>query len=431
MPQSLAPPPAISGSQRVVAPSVERVTATLRFDVATGEAEGTARVDFCGGTVDGRPALDLRQEIDRIRLDGQAIEPDDFARQDLGAGLEAGMRVLDVEIEAGTPHSLELTYRLDTPDCGGAEPIGWLSDGLRFDFWMSDLHPGRYLEMWVPAPLVHDRFALHLDVCIEGTDRPHALIANTAGIDAEQGGRAWSLVYPAAFTALSPMLVLAPADTMELRRRAVSLPGRSRSLGLLTARHTDTDADLGACEADICSWLVYLAARYEPWVHGDNFSAVVWGPGRGMEYDGATTASVDALEHEVFHSWFGRGVKPARASDGWIDEAFTTWSTASRRSELPRFAVAELGLDADPVELYPAHPWSRHTAVEAYTKGAELFAGIAHQLGGADRLRAAMADWYRNNAGKLVTTDGLGTHLKLWSGMDLGQLWARYVHGRE
>lgn len=183
-------------------------------------------------------------------------------------------------------------------------------------------------------------------------------------------------------------------------------------------------------EADVRAWLTYLATRYEPWVHGDTFSAVVWNPQRGMEYDGATTASVGALEHEVFHSWFGRGVKPARASDGWIDEAFTTWSTASRRSEIPRFGSLELGLDDEPVELYPPHPWSRHTPVASYSDGARLFAGLAYRLGGADRLRSCIADWYRSNAGRLVTTDGLGAHMKAWSGVDIGPWWARYVHGR-
>jgi hypothetical protein len=306
-----------------------------------------------------------------------------------------------------------------------------MPDGLSFDFWMSDLRPGRYLEMWVPAPLVHDRFALRVDLSVEGTDRPHTVIANTAGLDAGAGRRAWTVVYPAHFTALSPMLVMAPSDTLEVRKSAVSLPGRSRSLGLVTARQAETDIDLGSCEADLRSWLVYLATRYEPWVHGDTFWAVVTSTSRGMEYDGGTTSSVAALEHEVFHSWFGRGVKPARASDGWIDEAFTTWSTSSRRSEVPRFAAEELALDEDPVVLYPPHPWSRHTPSESYAQGARLFAGLAHLLGGADRLRAAMADWYRANAGGLVTTDGLGAHLKLWSGVDIGPWWARYVHGRD
>jgi hypothetical protein len=414
-----------------VAPSVERVRASLRFDVAAAEAEGRATVDFRGGSVDGRPALDLRQDVQWVRLDGRDLSPDDFAPTDLGAGAAARMRVLDVEVEAASRHRLEVGYRLDTPDCEGAEPIGWVADGVRFDLWMSDLRPGRYLEMWVPAPLVHDRFALHLDLTVEGTDRAHTVIANTAGIDSEPGRRTWSLVYPAHFTALSPMLVLAPSETLEVRRSAVNLPGRSRSLGLLTARHTDADADLGGCEADLRSWLTYLATRYEPWVHGDTFWAVITASSRGMEYDGGTTASVGALEHEVFHSWFGRGVKPARASDGWIDEAFTTWSTSSRRSEVPRFAAEELTLDEEPVVLYPPHPWSRHTPVESYSQGARLFAGLAHLFGGADRLRAAMADWYRAHAGALVTTDGLAAHLKLWSGVDIGPWWARYVHGRD
>ena len=415
----------------MVAPGVERVKASLRFDVATRQAEGVATVEFRGGLVDGYPALDLRQPVDWVRLDGHALSPDDFSRQDLGAGTDAGMRVLDVEVEAGSPHRLEVGYRIGTPDCEGAVPIDWQPDGIGFDLWMSDLHPGRYLEMWVPAPLIHDRFALHLQVAIEGADRAHTVIANTAGIDAAPGGRGWTLLYPAHFTALSPLLVIAPSDTLEVRRSSINLPGRQRSMGVVTARHTNTDADLAGCEADVRSWLLHLGSRYEPWAHGDTFWAVIWGPGRGMEYDGATTASVDALEHEVFHSWFGRGVKPARASDGWIDEAYTTWSTASRRSELPRFASMEFSRDEPPVELYPSHPWSRHTPTASYREGARLFAGLADMLGGPGRLRSAMADWYRANAGGLITTDGLAAHLRLWSGMDIGPWWARFVHGRD
>ena len=431
MPQSLAPPPARVGNRTVVAPSVERIRASLTFDVASSEASGHAVVHLSGGSVAGRPALDLRQEVESVRLDGRELGPDAFAPTDLGAGTDARMRVLDVEIEPGQRHELELRYRLDTPDCKDAQPIGWLGDGVSFDLWMSDLHPGRYLEMWIPAPLVHDRFALHVDVAIVGTDRPHTLIANTAGVDRGSEPGTWSLLYPAHFTALSPLLVVAPSDTFEIRRSAVQISGQSRSLGLVTAARAESGADLGACEADLQSWLTYLAARYQPWVHGDTFWAVITAPGRGMEYDGATTSSVGALEHEVFHSWFGRGVKPARASDGWIDEAFTTWSTSSRRSELPRFASEELSLDLDPVELYPSHPWSRRTPIESYAAGSRLFAGIAHLLGGPEKLRAAMADWYRANAGGLVTTDGLAAHLKSWSGVDIGPWWARYVHGRD
>jgi hypothetical protein len=378
----------------------------------------------------GHPALDLRQEPLAVRLDGRRLTDGDFSRVDLGGGEGAGMRVVDVAFDAGTRHRLEVDYGLDLPDTGAAEPVGWEPDGVRFDFWMSDLYPGRYLEMWIPAPLCHDRFALAVDLEITGTARPHT-IATNAGAGAQADGlNRWQIRYPASFTSLSPMLVLAPTDAVEDRTVMIDLPGRATPLALRTLRHLDVDADLAPCEADTAAWLIYLAARYGPWAHGDHFTAFVWGPGRGMEYDGATTASVGALEHEVFHSWFGRGVKPATANDGWIDEAWTSWATASRRREGPRFLSEELPLDLDPVTLYPASPWSRHTPVESYSDGARLWGGIAYLLGGPDRLRTAMAAWYRANAGGLVTTDGLFAHLCRWADVDLAPWWDRYVHGR-
>ncbi len=430
MPRNLAPPPTIVAGRRIVAPDVERVDVNLQFDVTDETATGEATVYFDAGELTGHPVLDLRQPIDWLRLDGDDLDPDTFAPMDLGGGPGAEIRVLDLPLEGGTSHELQLGYRLETPQAEGAQPIGWNRGGVRFDLWMSDLQPGRYLEMWAPAPLIHDQFALNLRITLSGHDRPHTVVANTAGVDAAPSAGRWELCYPAHFTALSPMLVLVPSDEVELRRSSVDLPGRERSLGLLCAKHTEVDADLAACEADIRSWLAYTAARYGPWVHGDTFWAFVWGPGRGMEYDGATTASVPALEHEVFHSWFGRGVKPARAADGWIDEAWTSWATTSRRLEQPRFHSEELPLDAPPVELYPQHPWARHTPQAAYTEGARLFAGLAFLFGGPERLRTAMAEWYRANAGRSATTDGLAAHLSAWSGIDISPWWARFVHGR-
>jgi hypothetical protein len=180
----------------------------------------------------------------------------------------------------------------------------------------------------------------------------------------------------------------------------------------------------------VAGWLAYLHTRFGPWAHGETMTTFVWEPGRGMEYDGGTTAAVGALEHEVFHSWFGRGVKPARASDGWIDEAWTTWNTASRRAEGPRFGAEELSLDEEPVLLCPPHPWSRHTPRQSYASGSRLFAGMAAILGGPDRLRHAMAGFYAAHRGGLVTTDDLQGHLQGHTDVDLAPWWDRYVHGR-
>jgi hypothetical protein len=421
------PPPVRLGDDTVVCPDVIGVAATITFDVGAREAVAEVTAEFVVEGDGGCPALDLRQALERLSLDGSPLPAEAFAHRDLGAGDGAAMRVLDQALAGGSRHRLDLGYRLGLPDAEGAQPIGWQDAGVRFDFWMSDLHPGRYLEMWLPANLCHDRFALSVEVEVVGGVH-HGVVTN--GTETALGARRWRIEYPAHFTALSPMLVLAPSTELEVRRTAVALAGRTRPLEVVTAKHSEVVADLAACEADVTGWLAGNAARYGPWVHGDRFTGVVWGPERGMEYDGATTASVAALEHEVFHSWFGRGVKPARASDGWIDEAWTSWATSTRRSEEGRFAQVALDLDQPPVVLCPPHPWSRFTPVESYTEGARLFAGVAHLIGGPARLRSAMASWYRASAGGLVTTEGLEAHLTDWSGIDLDPWFARYVHGR-
>jgi len=420
------PPPVRLGERLVFAVDIERIDARFRLDAGQRTAFAEAAVEFSIEGEDGCPAFDLRQEVETFRLDGHQLPGEAFSPCDLGGGEGAEMRVIDRRLTAGNRHRLELSYPLATPRAADAQPIDW-TDGAHFDFWMSDLHPGRYLEMWLPAGLCHDRFRLQLEVEVVGGAGPHTLVSN--GFEVPLGPDHWRIEYPAEFTPLSPLLVVAPEQELAARSRPVTVAGRAEPLTLLTAAHVDAGADLAGCEADVAAWLAYNAERYGPWVHGDRYTAFVWAAGRGMEYDGATTASVRALEHEVFHSWFGRGIKPALASDGWIDEAWTSWATSTRRSEEGRFAEAELGLDEPPVTLYPAEAWSRRTPVEAYRDGSRLFAGLAFLTGGADRLRQAMADWYRAKAGGFVTTDGLERHLTRAAAVDVGPWFRRYVHG--
>jgi hypothetical protein len=40
-----------------------------------------------------------------------------------------------------------------------------------------------------------------------------------------------------------------------------------------------------------------------------------------MEYDGGTTTASGNLKHETYHTWWGRGLKPASQNDAWWDEA--------------------------------------------------------------------------------------------------------------
>jgi hypothetical protein len=406
---------------------IEQLVASVRFDVASRVADVSARLELRLDGPSGCPVFDLRQPIGTASLDGAALPPYALGHHDMGAGEDARMRVVDVTCSDGARHLLELSYGLGTPEATGAPAIGWSAGGVSWDLLMSDLEPGRYLEMWFPANLCHDTLRIELDVEVTGTDRPHVLLANGA-IEEHRKGAHWSVRYPRHYTSLSPLLVLVPADEVEVRR-AQAVAGGSQ-LGLTVAALAGPGTDLDAVVADTSAWLAYFAARYGRFP-ADEYLAVLWGEARGMEYDGATTTSVPALEHEVFHSWFGRGVKPACASDGWIDEAMASWATASRRAPAGRFQAEALGLDEPATVLYPAHPWSRHTPREAYTAGSRLLSGVAYLAGGAAQLRSALAAWYGAHGGGAASTQDLARHLGEWCGRDLSPWWDRYVHGAD
>jgi hypothetical protein len=98
-----------------VAPDVRTIEARLRFDLAGRVAEGVARVQLDAGNEDGRIALDLRQQVKRVLLDGRDLGVHSFAPADLGGGRGGEIRVLDVELEAASQHLLEVHYELATP----------------------------------------------------------------------------------------------------------------------------------------------------------------------------------------------------------------------------------------------------------------------------------------------------------------------------
>jgi hypothetical protein len=418
-----APPPVRAGNHLVAPADFTSLTGSVRFDVAAEVAEVTAAVEFSLLAHAGWPAFDLRQDVAAASFDGARLAPDALAHWDLGAGYGARMRAVEVRCDAGSRHHLELRYELGTPQAEGALGVDWVAEGVRWDLWMSDLEPGRYLEMWFPANLCHDRMSVQLVVEVVGAERPHVLLTNGT-VDERCAGRHWLVRYPGSFTSLSPMLVLSPADELGLRNATVSAGGRQVTVTVGGQREV---TDLDAAAADASAWLSYFSARYGRWAHGGRFLAMLWGAPRGMEYDAAATASPPALEHEVFHSWFGRGVKPARASDGWMDEAMATWATARAGG---RYGEEELGLDEEPALLCPPHPWSRHTPREAYSAGSRLLAGLAHLAGGAGALRSALAEWHGSYAGKLASTEDLARHMTSWCGRDLAPWWDRYVYGQ-
>jgi aminopeptidase N len=129
-----------------------------------------------------------------------------------------------------------------------------------------------------------------------------------------------------------------------------------------------------------------------------------------MEYDGATTTELAALKHEVFHSWFAGGLKPASQNDAWLDEGWTVYNTAEGISQIRPFDMSK-----PPIILSSSNPFNRithnsSTSPDAYKDGFRFFAGLASELG-LKELVSYMNKFYEKYKGLPVTTKQLQCHL--------------------
>ncbi|MBL7009270.1 MAG: hypothetical protein ISR76_09750 [Planctomycetes bacterium] len=419
----LAPPPLEVDGLIGVPIDILRLTGTMIFDGTTRTATATAEMIFEMTGDGGMPLFDLRQEVQRAVLDGVEIDAGSLAAHEIGP-LAGTMRILEQELAAGQEHRLLLEYELDTPMSPGAKAIGWGAEGLTWDTWFSDLSPGRYLELWMPANLIYDRFAFDLRLELRGLESDHELVTN-AEVE-ELGRHHWQLRFPPTTTAFSPMVVIVPSADVERSTSTVKVGGRSILIDL--CQRLDAKGDRKKVHAQVERDLKEFSKSTGEWPHADRFSIYVWRGGRSMEYDGATTTSLGALRHEFFHSWWGRGVKPASQNDGWFDEA---WDVYAADGEGP--SPSRVRKPSAPVTLCSDDPYNRVTAGASYGAGSAFFARVAAEIGDK-KLRQLMAEFFVAHAHRPVTTATLEQHLVVGSGRkgdEVRQLFHRYVYGKD
>jgi hypothetical protein len=420
-----APAPLIIDGLDAVPIDILDLDASIEFDVASASAQAEVTLTFQLGPVSGRPILDLRQSHDSLLLDGQPIENALLARHDFGKGWDAGFAILAVALEPCTIHELELGYAIALPQApnAGGLAYGQAPARLWFDLYSSDLNPGRYLESWLPANMPWDRHAVHLSLSLVGAQVEHTLLSNAEVEPLDVN--AWQLEFPDTTTAMAPMIVIKPSEELNLASGV-----HAAANGQDIAYEVWTDASLATPPASyagsLVAWLDEIVLSTGDYPH-PRVTAYLYQTNRSMEYAGGTTSSPIEFEHELFHSWWARGLEPATYADGWIDEAWDTFNTA------PNIEFVPVALDwsAAPVQLYDPHPFARDTPDASYTNGRLLFAGLAAIMG-VDPLREAMAELYMQSAlPRSITTAELEQHLHCASGEDpqMRQAFHRFVYG--
>jgi hypothetical protein len=421
----LAPPPKTVDGLAAVPIDIQSIDALFTFDGAAAAATGDATITYTVGPAGGNPIFDLRQDITTAWLDGVLFPAAQLAHHDFSADPFTDLRVIQSVQSAGSVHTLRVQYPLAMPNAqlGGSylPALQWSAGPrLRFVFGLSDLNRARYAEAWLPANLIFDQFAITLEIQLFNTVAAHSVITN--GVVTVLGANHWRIEFPPRFTALSPLLEVRASDTLLQQTDSVVLPVSGKTVALEAWKTVGSSVNLGGQLNALKTLLADNENGYGPYLHDERFVAFFNGSG-GMEYEGATTTSTGALLHETFHSWYARGIKPAAQSDGWWDEAFTSFHDDGADDALPfDFAAA-------PVLLCSRDPWQRNTPGNSYGDGARFWKGMAALLG-VSQVNTLMKDLYVAHQGNPVSTGMIEEFLLCKSGnAQVVDAFHRFVYG--
>jgi len=379
-----APPSFRVGTNKVVFSDILRSDVDVTFDVSSRQAKVKATV-VLEQPEEGSPVLDLVPAVSSVKVDGEELPVSAYAPVKDPDGTSQ-LRVIQQKLPPGK-HTVELEYTL-------SEGVSFDSGGVQFEIDMTDLRTRGYLEKYFPAGYEYDQHPTRMKLRIAGASHEHRVFSNGAVQKNNDGS--FSVEFPEYFTASSHFLhVVDPSkyavveDTFEGKSGPIPLTLYGRSASVLDSALKRTRETLQKMED-----------RFGAYPH-PAFTANITsgGMGGGMEYSGATKSSLNALAHEINHSWFARGMMPSSGNTGWLDEAIASWGD----NGYPRASGVSLG------GSYPAlasfSKYRRDTTQDAYTHGARVLAELDYLLRDKGGLTPVLSELYKTHVHETITTE--------------------------
>ncbi len=342
-----------------------------------------------------------------LRLDGQDLDLGRAADARLFSFAASGQVSLELErdLAPGVPHRLEASYPLALADAGG-----------RFFSDVNDLE-GRGNDAVFPTLNSPEELARHVLVFRVHAGEP-CLAVGSGLVTARTAGdvQEWVLDTEREVASYTVMFHLAPARTHLLAERR--LQGVDVRVLAPTGGVTAEEAF-----ATLDPWLGELRATMGPFPMPRGLSVVLTQSGGGMEYYGATTTSLRALRHEVFHMYYGCSTVARTYRDSWWDEAIDMWYELSAD---PSFAPIPEGFRSDIV--------SGRSEVtvgfdrRAYDEGARIMQAVAAELGGRGRMVRFLRDLHARRSFDPFTTWDLADEIQGASGLDVHERFRLWLY---
>jgi hypothetical protein len=380
----------------------KEVTYTIVYDISKKAATAKADILFDAPEA-GYPVFDSYQVPYNVILDGVDVG----ALEVKTPSSETTLRVAGKQISTGA-HKLSVEVPL-------TELIQWNSDGVKSAFWTSDLDNREFMERYMPANFEFDQVKMTFNISYIGQKKKQRIYTN--GVISEKSSGV-TIAYPAHFTSSSIFYHNVPEGTFaETSYSYRSIDGRELPV-VIYGNGGMWGSSLETLKKNSQSILEELEKDYGPWLHP---SVTIYNAGSGgMEYCGATMTDAGSMGHELFHSYFARGVMPANGNSGWLDEALASWRDKGYTSSTSLSGSSKMS----------AHPYyTRTTDMDAYTFGARFMSfmdGKTQEKGG---LKKFMRHMVEKRSLKPIFVEEFYQEMSSFYGMSFESDFKKYTYG--
>ncbi|MFL5785907.1 MAG: hypothetical protein ACJ76H_14915 [Bacteriovoracaceae bacterium] len=398
----LAPPDFETKGGMATFVDIQKAEYNITFDVEESMATVKSRIVF-NNRVKGLPIFDLIPSPTKVKLDGVSVKTPE--RKD---PFGSKMRVVDFETPVGT-HVLEMENRI-TRNVSFPQNL----ETVRAAFWIRDLKDRMFLEQYIPSNYEFDQYQMTFNVEIKGSRKlNYDFFVN--GEITQTSPSTWKIVYPEYFTVSALYFHMAPKSSYRvLKEEYTSVSGRKFTITTYSDYIWKTSKFMKYAKEVMAE----LEADYGPWAH-PSLVAYQTMPGGGMEHSGAAQTSLGALDHEMLHSYFAKGVMPGRGDDGWIDEAIASWRDYGYQ-RLPSVSF-------DHSNLGNHSPYKRNTDDRCYELGRAFMAYLDYRLQDMGGLKAFLRGYFAAYKHTIWTTQHFKNNLEFFSGLNFDDEFNRYI----
>lgn len=403
----LAPPDFAYFEGRAVFVDFKKAHYEITYDLKKKLTTVKTRIEFSSTNM-GWPVFDLVPEPKNVKLDGYHVKAEKITAPDGSV-----LRVVNAAVDKGD-HVLEMenTFRRNVKYL-------WWGRGVHSAFWIRDLKDRMFMEQYIPSNFEYDQYKITMKVSFVGNSKARQdIYAN--GKVTESAPNVYDIEFPEYFTVSCPYFHTTPKGRM--RRFDFNYPsisGKDIPMTIYSPWYLKTSSFKNYA----VKVMAELENDYGAWAH-PQFIAYGTLPGTGgMEHSGATATSLSALDHEMLHSYFAKGVMPANGNSGWIDEAIASWRDYGYQ-RLPDPGYASSGIARH-------SPYQRNTDTRSYALGRAFLGYLDYRLQDVGGLKSFLKGYFATYKHTVVTTEHFKNNLEFFSGMNLTDDFNTYVWGED